>query len=194
MRYDPDGTDGTIFAKGLRNAVGITFRPGTEQLWATNNGRDWLGDDLPPETVYIVNRGDDAGWPYCHAAKIVDPEFGESDSCQGIVEPFIEMQAHTAPLGLTFYSGQQYPLDYRGDLFIALHGSWNRTVPVGYKVVRIDVDENGPGQMQDFALGWLRENGSNWGRPVDVLTGTDGSLFVSDDGKGNIYRIFYTGE
>ncbi len=194
MRYNPDGSGGEVYARGLRNAVGITFRPGTDELWATNNGRDWLGDDLPPETVYLVRQGDDAGWPRCHAGRIVDPEFGEPGDCEGVIEPAVEMQAHSAPLGLTFYTGQQFPEEYRGDLFVAFHGSWNRSVPTGYKVVRIPMEGGEPGAVRDFAVGWLREDGSHWGRPVDMLTGPDGSLFVSDDGGGVIYRIFYATE
>jgi len=192
--YSPDGSGEEIFAQGLRNAVGITFRPGTDELWATNNGRDWLGDDLPPETIYVVREGDDAGWPYCHSGRIVDPDYGSADACDGVLAPVVEMQAHSAPLGLTFYTGQQFPEEYRGDLFVAFHGSWNRTVPTGYKVVRVPLRGGNPGQVEDFATGWLREDGSNWGRPVDVLTASDGSLFVSDDGGGVVYRIFYAGE
>jgi glucose/arabinose dehydrogenase len=194
MRYRPDGSDGAVFAEGLRNAVGITFRPGTSQLWATNNGRDWLGDDQPPETIYLVESGDDAGWPHCHSGRIVDPEFGESGACEGVEDPIVEMQAHSAPLGLTFYAGEQFPSDYRGDLFVAFHGSWNRTTPTGYKVVRVPFGGAQPGPVQDFATGWLRDDGFRWGRPVDVLTGPRGSLLVSDDSDGFIYRVFYEGE
>ncbi len=193
MRYDPDGSNGEVYADGMRNAVGITFRSGTEELWATNNGRDWLGDDQPPETVYrLTDAGTDAGWPRCHAARIIDPDFGEDGDCEGVLSPVVEMQAHTAPLGLGFYTGEQFPERYQGDLFVALHGSWNRTVPAGYKVVRIPIENGNSGAVEDFAVGWLREDGSNWGRPVDVVTGPDGSLFISDDGKGRIYRVFYT--
>jgi glucose/arabinose dehydrogenase len=194
VRYNPDGSGEEVFARGLRNAVGITFRPGTDELWATNNGRDWLGDDLPPETIYTVREGNDAGWPYCHSGRIVDPDYGSPDSCDGILVPVVEMQAHSAPLGLTFYIGQQFPEEYRGDVFVAFHGSWNRTVPTGYKVVRVPMRDGEAGPVEDFATGWLREDGTNWGRPVDVLTASDGSLFVSDDGGGAIYRIFYAGE
>jgi glucose/arabinose dehydrogenase len=194
MRYEPDGSDGEIYARGLRNAVGITFRPGTDELWATNNGRDWLGDDQPPETVYVVEKGDDAGWPRCHSGRIVDPDYGQPDACEGVDDPVIEMQAHSAPLGLTFYTGEQFPEVYRGDLFIAFHGSWNRTVPTGYKIVHVPMEDGKPGPLADFATGWLREDGSRWGRPVDALTGPDGSLLISDDGEGFIYRIFYAGE
>jgi glucose/arabinose dehydrogenase len=194
MRYQPDGSAGEVYAKGLRNAVGIAFRPGTGELWTTNNGRDWLGDDQPPETVYVVDQGDDAGWPRCHSGRIVDPDYGQPGACEAVDDPVIEMQAHSAPLGLTFYSGEQFPEAYRGDLFIAFHGSWNRTVPTGYKVVRVPMDGDEPGSVEDFATGWLREDGSRWGRPVDVLTAPDGSLLISDDSEGFIYRVFYAGE
>jgi glucose/arabinose dehydrogenase len=194
VRYNPDGSGEQLYAVGLRNAVGITFHPQTGQLWATNNGRDWLGDDQPPETVYLVDAGDDFGWPRCHAGRIIDPEFGGPDACQGVEDPVVEMQAHSAPLGLGFYSGDQFPEEYHGDLFVAFHGSWNRSKPTGYKVVRIPMKNGEPGSVQDFAWGWLRENGTSFGRPVDVLTGSDGSLFVSDDSGGVIYRISYLGE
>jgi glucose/arabinose dehydrogenase len=193
VRYNPDGSGEQVYARGLRNAVGITFRPGTEELWATNNGRDLLGDDLPPETINLVREGDDFGWPRCHAGRIPDPEFGSRGSCEGVSGPAVEMQAHSAPLGLAFYNGRQFPEEYQGDLFVAFHGSWNRTTPTGYKVVRIPFDGGRPGQAQDFARGWLRQDGSSWGRPVDVVTAVEGSLFVSEDGKGFIYRIFYAG-
>jgi glucose/arabinose dehydrogenase len=191
MRYRPDGSEAQVYAKGLRNAVGITFRPGSDELWATNNGRDWLGDDQPPETVYVLDQGDDAGWPHCHSGRIVDPDYGGPGACEGVEEPVIEMQAHSAPLGVTFYTGEQFAETYRGDLFVAFHGSWNRAEPTGYKVVHVPLDNGKPGPVRDFAAGWLREDGSQWGRPVDVLSGPDGSLLVSDDGAGLVYRIFY---
>jgi len=185
---------GIVYTHGLRNAVGITFRPGTDNLWATNNGRDWMGDNQPPETVYHVTQGADAGWPRCHAARIEDPEYGKAGACEGVLEPEVEMQAHSAPLGLTFYTSIQFPETYQGDMFVAFHGSWNRSVPTGYKVVHIPMNGDEARPVQDFAVGWLRGDGSDWGRPVDILTGTGGSLYVSDDAGGKIYRIFYTGE
>jgi len=194
VRYNPDGSGMELFAVGLRNAVGITTRPGTEELWATNNGRDMLGDDLPPETVYLVEGGRDYGWPRCHSGRISDPDFGSTDACADVVAPQVEMQAHSAPLGLTFYTGTQFPPEYQGDLFVAFHGSWNRSVPTGYKVVRIPMQDGRPGPVQDFASGWLRAGGNAWGRPVDVITGTDGSLFISDDSGGRVWRVFYAGE
>ena len=193
MRYNADGGE-EVYVRGMRNAVGIVFRPGTDELWATNNGRDRMGDDLPPETIHLVRQGDDAGWPRCHAGRIIDPDFGNPDACNGVAVPAVEMQAHSAPLGLTFYTGQQFPESYRGHLFVAFHGSWNRSTPTGYKVVGIPMENGVPGPVYDFATGWLRPNGTRWGRPVDVQTGADGSLFVSDDGEGRIYRIFYAGE
>lgn len=191
MRYRPDGSGAERYARGLRNAVGITFRPGTKELWVTNNGRDWLGDNQPPETVYHVQKGDDAGWPRCHAARIVDPKFGKRGDCQGVLEPQLEMQAHAAPLGLAFYSGDRFPEEYRGDLFIALHGSWNRTTPTGYKVVRASFENGKLGAPREFVSGWLRKDGSSWGRPVDVLSGPEGNLYISDDSGGTIYRVSY---
>ena len=193
LRYNPDGSGMEIFAFGLRNAVGITFHPGTDELWATNNGRDMLGDDLPPETINLVRQGADFGWPRCHAGRISDPEFGGAGACEEVALPGVEMQAHSAPLGLTFYTGEQFPSEYRGNLFVAFHGSWNRSVPTGYKVVRIPMQGGAAGPAQDFASGWLGAGGNAWGRPVDVITGRDGSLFVSDDGGGRIWRIFYAG-
>jgi glucose/arabinose dehydrogenase len=192
VRYNPDGSGEQIFARGLRNAVGITFRPGTDELWATNNGRDLLGDDLPPDTINLAQQGEDFGFPRCHSGRIIDPQFGSPSACQNITRPAVELQAHSAPLGLTFYTGTQFPSQYQGNLFVAFHGSWNRTIPTGYKIVRIPMQDGNPGPVQDFATGWL-VSGKSWGRPVDLVVGPDGSLFVSDDAGGMIYRILYTG-
>jgi glucose/arabinose dehydrogenase len=190
--YAADGSGERVIARGLRNAVGLAINPWTGELWATNNGRDWLGDDDPPETVYVVAEGLDAGWPRCHAGRIVDPDFGQEGACQDVAAPVIEMQAHTAPLGLAFYDGAQFPAEYRGDLFVALHGSWNRSQPVGYKVVHIPMAGNRPaGQVLDFATGWRLRDGSVPGRPAGLIVAPDGSLLVSDDKAGLIYRIWY---
>ena len=191
VRVNPDGSGEALYAPGLRNAVGMVIRPGTEEIWVTNNGRDWLGDDLPPENVYRVREGEDYGWPRCHSGRIVDPDFGDENACEGVAPPAVEMQAHSAPLGLTFYTGEMFPEAYHGDMFVAFHGSWNRREPTGYKVVRIPMDGDTAGPAEDFAAGWLRADGTNWGRPVDLLTAPDGSLLVSEDSAGTIYRIYY---
>jgi glucose/arabinose dehydrogenase len=194
MQFNADGSNGRVYARGLRNAVGMTLRPGTSQIWVSNNGRDMLGDNLPPETVYVLRDGGDYGWPRCHSGRIVDPEYGNAQACSGVIAPVVEMQAHSAPLGLTFYTGRQFPAEYRGNLFVAFHGSWNRSAPTGYKVVRVPVDANGQaGPVQDFATGWLASGNDVAGRPVDVVTAPDGSLLVTDDRGGRVYRISYVG-
>jgi glucose/arabinose dehydrogenase len=191
-RYRSDGSDGKPFATGLRNAVGLAFRPGTGELWATVNGRDWLGDDRPAEYVTLVQDGGFYGWPHCHwtaAGLLPDPELPRGDRCRTARRPSVLYQAHTAPLGLAFYTGTQFPAEYRGNLFVALHGSWNRSALVGYKVIRVRLDGTVP---EDFATGWLVGNRS-WGRPVDLAVAPDGALFLSDDGLGAVYRITYRG-
>lgn len=193
-----DGADAKgerIFARGLRNAVGLAVHPASGELWATNNGRDLLGDDLPPEAVYIVRDGLDYGWPRCHNGTLVDPDFGTPGACRDVPRPVVDMQAHSAPLGLVFYTGTAFPPEYRGDLFIAFHGSWNRSVPTGYKVVRLPLDGSRPrGPVEDFATGWLDAAGRTAsGRPVGLAVGPDGALYVSDDKAGMIYRISYPG-
>ena len=195
--YDgPDGSGERVFARGLRNAVGLAIHPETGELWATNNGRDFMGDNMPPETVYVVREGADYGWPYCHSGDVVDPDEGFEGACEGVEEPVVEMQAHSAPLGLAFYTGATFPEPYRGNLFIAFHGSWNRSVPTGYKVVRLPFEDGqAANAVVDFATGWLdHDSGDASGRPVDVLVGGDGALYVSDDKGGFIYRIQYEGD
>lgn len=196
MIYDgPQATGERVFARGLRNAVGLAVHPDTGELWATNNGRDMLGDDQPPDDLYVVRDGLDYGWPRCHSGTIEDPDFGGPGACRGIVKPVVSIQAHSAPLGLVFYTGKSFPAEYHGDLFIAYHGSWNRSVPTGYKVVRLPLDGSEPrGELQDFATGWLdKTTGQASGRPVGLAVGPDGALYVSDDKAGMIYRISYSG-
>jgi len=192
VRYNPDGGGEQLFAKGLRNAVGFTWHPETRELWATENGRDWLGDDLPPDEVNIVREGGHYGWPYCYGRQIPDPEWGRGREafCRKTIPPAVELQAHSAPLGLTFYTGRQFPKEYWGDLFVAFHGSWNRSIPTGYKVVRIRMQGGKPRGVEDFITGWLVGHKA-WGRPVDLVVGPDGSLYLSDDDQGVIYRITY---
>jgi glucose/arabinose dehydrogenase len=194
--YDgPGGQGERLFASGLRNAVGLAVHPGTGELWATDNGRDMMGNDLPPDTVSVVSEGADYGWPYCHAGEIVDPDYGNASDCEAVTRPAAQLQAHSAPLGLAFYTGHSFPGEYQGDLFIAFHGSWNRSIPTGYKVVRIAIEDgllSGP--VEDFATGWLDEDsGEASGRPVGLAVGPDGALYVSDDKGGFIYRIQHTG-
>lgn len=190
-RYEADGSDGQLWTTGLRNAVGLAANPATGEVWATNNGRDLLGNELPPETVYVLAQGADAGWPRCHAGNLPDPDFGTGEApCAGVLEPVVTMQAHSAPLGLTFYDDDLFPAEYRGDLFVAFHGSWNRYPPTGYKVVRVPMAEGRvTGPVEDFAAGWLQPDGSNTGRPTDVVVAADGALLISDDAGGFIYRI-----
>ena len=189
----PQATGERIFASGLRNAVGLAIHPETGELWATNNGRDMMGDDLPPETIEIVREGEDYGWPRCHSGRIEDPDLGYPGSCEGVNSPLVEMQAHSAPLGLAFYMEDAFPSEYQDDLFIAFHGSWNRSVPTGYKIVRLPLDDGIPtGPVEDFATGWLdEETGQVSGRPVGLAVGPDGALYASDDAGGFIYRITY---
>ncbi|HET8845169.1 MAG TPA: PQQ-dependent sugar dehydrogenase [Ktedonobacteraceae bacterium] len=192
-QYQMDGSDGHMYAKGLRNAVGMAVNPWNKQIWVTNNGRDLLGDDIPPETVYALQDGGNYGWPSCHAGTIIDPDFGSPNSCNGVIKPVVAMQAHSAPLGLAFYNANQFPQQYHG-LFVAFHGSWNRSTPTGYKVVFIPLNARGEvsGPLQDFITGWLQKNDAS-GRPVGVIVGADGALYVSDDKAGLIYRITYHG-
>jgi len=194
--YQPDGRGGKLYAKGLRNAVGLAVNPWTKQIWATNNGRDLLGDDTPPEAVYALQDGGDYGWPRCNAGDLIDPDYGKPGACDDVVQPLVKMQAHSAPLGLAFYQSRQgegFPVAYRG-LFIAFHGSWNRSVPTGYKIAFVPLNDKGvvSGTPRDFATGWL-VSGKASGRPVGLTVGPDGALYVSDDSGGRIYRIAYTG-
>jgi glucose/arabinose dehydrogenase len=192
MRYNPDGSGGEPFATGLRNAVGMTFDSESGLLWATNNGRDGMGDNVPPETINQPNDGDDFGWPRCHAGDVIDPQFGSEDACDGVAPPAVKMQAHSAPLGLNFVTGEQLA-SFAGDLLVAFHGSWNRSEPTGFKVVRIPYENGTPtGEVVDFVTGWLLPDGERWGRPVDVLIAPDGSLLISDDEGGRIFRLHRT--
>ena len=205
MEFNPDGTGQKIFAKGLRNSVGLAVNPKTDTVWVTVNGRDWLGDDLPPETIYDLGHGGvDAGWPYCYGDRIFDSEFAKSvdpalgpDRCKNVIEPKLQMQAHSAPLGLAFYEGTMFPPEYRNNIFVVFHGSWNRNVPTGYKVVRVKLDDKGQpiGGAQDFITGWIApgetKKGRWMGRPVGIAFGSDGSMYVSDDAGGVIYRVTF---
>ena len=186
LQYNADGTGMKIFATGLRNAVGLAFDPATQQLWATDNGRDNLGDNLPPDELDIVRPGGFYGWPYYYGNNVPDPAFHRRPA-PGL-PPALGFQAHSAPLGLAFYTGRQFPQEYWGDLFVCFHGSWNRSVPTGYKVVRVRIRDNRPVSYEDFVTGFLADD-SVTGRPAGVIVGADGSLYFSDDSRGRIYRI-----
>jgi len=191
LRFNSEGGEPlSTYARGLRNAVGFTWHPETKEMWATDNGRDWLGDDLPPEELDLIRAGDDHGWPYCYGNRVPDPDLGSEERCAKTQPATFEMQAHSAPLGLAFYTGEQFPEEYRGDLFVAFHGSWNRSVPTGYKVVRVRFRDGRPVGIEDFVDVWL-EGGRVTHRPVDVKTGPDGALYISDDRGGTVFRVTY---
>ena len=194
LRMRPDGTGLEVFARGVRNTVGFDWHPETHELWFTDNGRDWLGPDLPPDELDRAPRpGLDFGFPYCHGAAVSDPDFGTKHACAEFTPPELELGAHVAALGMRFYSGTMFPPEYRHQVFIAEHGSWNRIVPVGYRLTIVRFTSGRPTAYQPFAHGWLR-GGTAWGRPVDVLVMPDGALLVSDDRAGVVYRISYRSE
>ena len=189
VRYNSDGSGEEVFATGLRNSVGFLFSGG--KIWATENGRDRIGDNIPPEEINIVEQGKHYGWPYCHGNGDVSPEFPEkSEFCKTQMQkPLYKFQAHTAPLGLSFIpSGTTFPNAVRNNLFVALHGSWNRTDPTGYKVIMFDTSEKDP-QAKDFITGWLLPDGSSWGRPVGVGFSKNGNMLISDDKAGVLYSV-----
>lgn len=190
VQFNRDGSGGRVFARGLRNSVGLALHPTTGALWATNNDRDQLGDDIPPERINIVKDGKHYGWPQCYLPGQRNPEYATAD-CSTVEPPAITFQAHSAPLGINFYTGTAFPADYRGDAFVAYHGSWNRSVPTGTKVVRVQVENGRPVGIDDFVTGWQRPDGSRWGRPVGVVATPDGALLVSDDMGGKIWRVTY---
>src|SRR5437879_2850746 len=189
-RYNLDGSNPHTFATGLRNSVGLAFHPTTGELWANNNDRDNLGDDLPPEHLNILRDGRWYGWPQCYLPGEANPEYQGAD-CSGVEPPALTFQAHSAPLGLAFYTGAMFPADYVGDAFMTYHGSWNRTVPTGAKVVRVRVVNGRPTAIDDFVTGWQLADGSRWGRPVGLLVMPDGALLVSDDFAGRIWRVTF---
>jgi glucose/arabinose dehydrogenase len=193
LRFNADGSGEQLFASGLRNVVGLAFHPTSGVLWATVNERDWRGDDVPPDYVTEIREGTVHGWPDCMTVRgrvIIDTSFTKSAACDKVTPPTVEIQAHSAPIGLAFYTGTQFPEEYRGSLFVAYRGSWNRSLPTGYKIVRIRLRDGQPPAVEDFATGWL-EGTSSWGRPVDLVVGRDGALYLSDQGAGRIYRITY---
>lgn len=188
LRVDPETGKANLFAKGLRNTVGLAFAADGKTLWGSDNGRDLLGDDLPPDEINQLVADGDYGWPYCYADRIPDPALGSLARCESTLPAAVELQAHSAPLGITFGDQLNAPDDYRKSLFVALHGSWNRSVPTGYKLIRIPFTNGVPGNSKEFLFGWLMD-GKAWGRPVAPLTGADDSLYLTDDRADAIYRI-----
>lgn len=192
LKCNLDGSNCVTFASGLRNAVGFVFHPETGKMYATENGRDWLGNDNPPDEINLIDGGD-YGWPICYGKNIHDTEFDKNvyiqNPCNNKKPSLVDLQAHSAPLGLAVYNGESFPEEYKGDLFVAYHGSWNRDDPTGYKIVSIDLNDL---SVKDFATGWLQKD-NVLGRPVDIIVAGEGSIFVSDDNAGKIYRIYYSG-
>jgi glucose/arabinose dehydrogenase len=192
MRMKPDGTNMEVYARGIRNSVGFDWDPETKGLWFTDNGRDWMGDNQPPDELdHAPSPGMNFGFPYCHGTDVPDPKLGKKHGCSEFVPPAMNLGPHVAALGMRFYTGSMFPESYRNQVFIAEHGSWNRSVPIGYRITMATLDGNRKAvSYRVFAEGWL-EKGNSWGRPVDVQVMSDGALLVSDDKAGAIYRITY---
>jgi glucose/arabinose dehydrogenase len=193
-RMNLDGSDFEVILNGMRNTVGFDWHPETGDFWFTDNGRDWMGDDLPPDELnHLSAVGQHFGFPYCHGGTVIDPEFGYPGACDQFRAPVMPLGPHVAALGLRFYDGEQFPAQYHNQAFIAERGSWNRSVPIGYRVTLVRLNGDQAVSYEPFAEGWLNPDGTNWGRPVDLMILPDGSLLVSDDLGGRIYRIVYTG-
>jgi glucose/arabinose dehydrogenase len=189
MRMWPDGKGLEVYAHGVRNTVGFDWHPRTKELWFTDNGRDWMGNDLPPDELNRAStKGLHFGFPYCHAGDIPDPKFGEQRNCEEFTPPAQKLGPHVAGLGMRFYTGNMFPPEYRHQIFIAEHGSWNRTIPIGYRITLVRLEGSRAVSYEVFAEGWL-QGFRPWGRPVDIEIMPDGSLLISDDQAGAIYRI-----
>ena len=193
-RMDPDGSNREIYAKGVRNSVGFTWHPESGDMWFTDNGRDMLGDDIPPcELNHVTEAGQHFGYPFCHGGIIKDPEFGGEHPCSDFVSPALQLGAHVAPLAIKFYTGSMFPKEYQGKAFIAEHGSWNRSKKVGYRIMMVNVENGEASDSKPFIDGWLNEEAQEAsGRPVDILWLKDGSMLISDDYGDAIYRVTYS--
>ena len=193
MRYDESGAGGRVFSRGLRNAVGLAVNPTTNVIWATQNERDDIKpdhQDIPPDELNLLQDGGDYGWPYCWGDRVPNPEFHDAARCAPTIPPALGFQAHSAVLGITFLDkATMLPDDMRGDALAAFHGSWDRKVPTGDKIVRIHVANGQPVSYDDFMTGWQLPNGSRWGRVADVMVAADGSILITDDQIGAIYRV-----
>jgi len=193
LRVDPKSGVVENFAQGVRNSVGFDWDPKTKHLWFTEHGRDWLGDDMPSDELNVATRaGQHFGFPYCHQGDTLDPEYGKQRSCKQFTPPALKLGGHVAPLGMRFYRGKMFPAEYQGNIFMAQHGSWNRTTKQGYRVMRVVVQGTKVVKSEPFLTGFLTDEKGDppmWGRPVDVLVMKDGALLVSDDYNGILYRI-----
>ncbi|HET8858492.1 PQQ-dependent sugar dehydrogenase [Marivirga sp.] len=194
-RMNPDGTDMEIYAEGIRNTVGFTWHPETEDLYFTDNGRDMMGDSIPPcELNVATEKGQHFGYPFCHGGYIADPEFGELRDCSEFKKPYRNLGAHVAPLGIKFYTADLFPAKYKNQIFIAEHGSWNRSKKIGYRIQMISNTTEGQPTYETFIDGWLNEEEQDaWGRPVDVILNDKGEMLISDDLAGLIYKVTYKG-
>jgi glucose/arabinose dehydrogenase len=196
MRVDPKSGTLENYAQGVRNSVGFDWNPKTKQLWFTDNGRDWLGEDSPSDELNVaVKQGEHFGFPYCHQGDTLDPEYGKFRSCKEFTPPALKLGPHLAALGMRFYTGKMFPAEYRNNIFIARHGSWNRNVKQGYDIYRVVLNDKGKvTKAEQFLTGFLTDEKADppmWGRPVDVLVMKDGSMLFSDDYNGIVYRISY---
>jgi glucose/arabinose dehydrogenase len=191
LSMKPDGSDLEIYASGVRNTVGFDWDPATGDLWFTDNGRDFMGENLPPDELnHAPVGGMHFGFPFCHGPGIPDPGLNPGGDCAGYTEPAQNLPAHVASLGMRFYTGTMFPEEYRNQIFIAEHGSWNRIVPIGYRISLVRLENGTPVSYEVFADGWL-DGRTVSGRPVDLLVMPDGALMVSDDYAGKLYRIAY---
>jgi len=196
FELNPDGTDRKVYAWGIRNAVGIAFRPDSNGLWMSTNERDEIGEDLPPDYISSVRPGGFYGWPWFYLGNHPDPRHKgkHPELANKVIVPDVLVQAHSATLNLCFYTGDQFPAEYKGDIFAAFHGSWNRMKRTGYKVVRVPFDHStgkALGEYEDFVIGFVTPEGKVWGRPVGIAVAKDGSLLISEDGNGTIWRVNY---
>jgi glucose/arabinose dehydrogenase len=196
FEFNPDGTGQKVFAWGIRNAVGIAFRPGTNELWMSTNERDEIGEDLPPDYISSVKPGGFYGWPWFYIGNHPDPRHKgkHPELAEKVIVPDVLVEAHSATLNLCFYTGDQFPSEYKGDIFAAFHGSWNRMKRTGYKVVRVPLDHStgkARGEYEDFVTGFVTAEGKVWGRPVGTTVAKDGTLLFSEDGNGTIWRVSY---
>jgi glucose/arabinose dehydrogenase len=196
FEFNPDGSGRTVYAWGVRNAVGIKFRPGSDELWMSTNERDEIGEDLPPDYISSVRPGGFYGWPWFYIGNHADPRHKgkHPELADKVIVPDVLVEAHSATLNLCFYTGDQFPAEYKGDIFAAFHGSWNRKKRTGYKIVRVPFDHStgkALGEYEDFVTGFVTPDGKVWGRPVGLTVAKDGSLLFSEDGNGTIWRLRY---